>query len=144
MLSGRAIKFVEQFRHGHGYECHSPSSLISIYIYIYIYISLSLSTLYIYIYIHIDIFIYIYIYTALGAGGSQRRRGADHRSQEHHVAQSRLLQRRPPGYPLYRRLRPKNTPPEKKATGKISSQKTKSGSGEQILLQDCRAKTGIN
>ena len=125
---------------------------LHLYLYIYIYISTSLSLslhciyiyIYIYIYTHIDIFIYIYIYTALGAGGSQRRRGADHRSQEHHVAQSRLLQRRPPGYPLYRRLRPKNTPPEKKATGKISSQKTKSGSGEQILLQDCRAKTGIN
>ena len=33
----------------------------------------------------------------------------------------------------------KNTPPENKTLGNISFQSTKSGSGEQFLLQDCRA-----
>ena len=34
----------------------------------------------------------------------------------------------------------KNTPPEKNTCGKISFQSTKSGAGEQFLLQDCRAR----
>ena len=34
----------------------------------------------------------------------------------------------------------KNTAPEKKACGKISFQSNKSGAGQQLLLQDCRAK----
>ena len=36
----------------------------------------------------------------------------------------------------------KNTPREKKTCGTISFRSTKSGSGEQFLLQDCRAKAG--
>ena len=34
----------------------------------------------------------------------------------------------------------KNTPPDEKTHGKISFQSTKSGAGEQFLLQDRRAK----
>ena len=34
-------------------------------------------------------------------------------------------------------------PPEKKTLGKISFQSTKSGAGEQFLLQDCMAKAPI-
>ena len=37
----------------------------------------------------------------------------------------------------------KNTPPEKKRVGQISLQHTKSGAGEQLLLQDCRAQSAI-
>ena len=38
----------------------------------------------------------------------------------------------------------KNTPPEKKTRGKISFKNTKSGAGEQFLLQDCKAKACRN
>ena len=37
----------------------------------------------------------------------------------------------------------KNTPPEKKTFGEIIFRSTKSGAGGQVLLQDCRAKAGI-
>ena len=36
-----------------------------------------------------------------------------------------------------------NTPPERRTDGKISFQSTKSGAGEQLLLQDCMAKAPI-
>ena len=36
----------------------------------------------------------------------------------------------------------KSVPPEKNIRGVISIQNTKSGAGEQFLLQDCRAKAG--
>ena len=37
----------------------------------------------------------------------------------------------------------KSTPPEKTTLGKMSFQSTKSGAGEQFLLQDCRAKAHV-